>query len=53
MSDFAFLSASTFLKVPGPRPDVPPRPFGLAGLAWDGSTTNRPLRLNDLARKFT
>ena len=42
MSDFAFLSASTFLKVPGPRPDVPPRPFGLAGLAWDGSTTNRP-----------
>ena len=42
MSDFAFLSASTFLKVPGARPDAPPRPFGLAGLAWDGSTTNRP-----------
>ncbi|HEX5685449.1 MAG TPA: agmatinase [Ideonella sp.] len=41
MTQFAFLSASTFLKVP-PRHDGAPRPFGLAGLAWDGSTTNRP-----------
>ncbi len=43
MSEFAFLAASTFLKVPQTRIDAPtPRPFGLAGLAWDGSTTNRP-----------
>jgi agmatinase len=41
MSDhaFAFLSAHTFMKVPaGPQP----RPFGLAGIAWDGAVTNRP-----------
>lgn len=40
MSDFAFLAASSFLKVP--PVEATPRPFGLAGLAWDGSTTNRP-----------
>jgi len=39
MSDFAFLSGSSFLKV---APADAPRRFGLAGLAWDGSTTNRP-----------
>ncbi|WP_284615505.1 agmatinase [Aquabacterium humicola] len=41
----AFLSSASFLRVPAvdahaPAPAV--RPFGLAGLAWDGSTTNRP-----------
>jgi agmatinase len=41
MSDFAFLAASSFLKVP-PADGLAPRPFGLAGVAWDGSTTNRP-----------
>ncbi|MFZ5550168.1 MAG: agmatinase [Pseudomonadota bacterium] len=40
MSDFAFLAASTFMKVPPPVAAA--RPFGLAGVAWDGSTTNRP-----------
>ena len=40
MTQFAYLSASTFLKVP-PHAGAA-RPFGLAGLAWDGSTTNRP-----------
>ena len=39
MTDFAFLSGSRFLKV---APAAAPRAFGLAGLAWDGSTTNRP-----------
>ncbi len=43
MSDFAYLAGSTFLKVPPTRHDAPAaRPFGIAGLAWDGSTTNRP-----------
>lgn len=41
MSDFAFLAASSFLKVPSADGRAP-RPFGLAGVAWDGSTTNRP-----------
>lgn len=41
MTQFAFMSASTFLKVPSAHGGAP-RPFGLAGLAWDGSTTNRP-----------
>ncbi|WP_374561868.1 agmatinase [Ideonella sp.] len=41
MSQFAFLSGSSFLKAPPPV-DGAARPFGLAGLAWDGSTTNRP-----------
>lgn len=39
MTDFAFLSGSSFLKV---APAAAPRAFGLAGLSWDGSTTNRP-----------
>lgn len=39
MSSFAFLSNSAFLKV---TPGSQDRPFGIAGIAWDGSTTNRP-----------
>jgi agmatinase len=39
MTDFAFLSDNRFLKA---APADTPRPFGLAGVAWDGSTTNRP-----------
>lgn len=44
MTDFAYLTGSTFLKVPPASRHAPhaARPFGLAGLAWDGSTTNRP-----------
>ncbi len=38
MSDFAFLSASGFLRAP-PATD---QAFAVAGIAWDGSTTNRP-----------
>ncbi|MGM9490716.1 agmatinase [Ideonella sp. YS5] len=44
MTDFAYLATSTFLKATPPAlrgADAAPRPFGLAGLAWDGSTTNR------------
>jgi agmatinase len=40
MHEFAFLSDSRFLRAGGPG--TAPRPFGLAGLAWDGSTTHRP-----------
>jgi agmatinase len=39
MTQFAYLSSGTFLKLPAPRGD---EPFGIAGIAWDGSTTNRP-----------
>ena len=44
MTDFAYHSNATFLKVPATTPNAggAPRPFGLAGLGWDGSTTNRP-----------
>jgi agmatinase len=38
MSGFAFLSNNTFLKAP-PAAD---QPYAVAGIAWDGSTTNRP-----------
>jgi agmatinase len=37
----AFLSCGSFLRVPAVDARAS-RPFGLAGLAWDGSTTNRP-----------
>ncbi|RQO59856.1 agmatinase [Paucibacter sp. KBW04] len=40
-ADFAFLSDNRFMKqaaVPGAEP----RPYGLAGIAWDGCVTNRP-----------
>ncbi|MEN9629905.1 MAG: agmatinase [Pseudomonadota bacterium] len=39
MTSFAFLSDQRFLKV---GPVDGPRPYGVAGVAWDGSTTNRP-----------
>ena len=39
MSSFAYLSNSAFLKAPAGSVG---RPFGVAGIAWDGSTTNRP-----------
>jgi len=43
MTDFAFRADNHFLKVgPADTADTPARPFGLAGIAWDGSTTNRP-----------
>jgi agmatinase len=38
MSSFAFLSDHGFLKAGAPSPDMP---FAVAGIAWDGSTTNR------------
>jgi agmatinase len=38
MSDFAFLSRTGFL---GAAPAAA-QPFAVAGIAWDGSTTNRP-----------
>lgn len=41
MHDFAFVSDSTFLRA-GSDPGSSPRPFAVAGLAWDGATTNRP-----------
>ena len=39
MSSFAFLSNNAFLKAPPAGPDTP---FAVAGVAWDGSVTNRP-----------
>lgn len=42
MTQFAFLSDSTFLKVPRADTGAAARPFGLAGIAWDGAVTNRP-----------
>jgi len=39
MTQFAFLSQSTFLKAPAPSPATP---FAVAGVAWDGAVTNRP-----------
>jgi agmatinase len=38
MSHFAFLSGSTFLRAP----TASDQPLAVAGIAWDGSTTNRP-----------
>jgi agmatinase len=38
MTGFAFLSDSRFLKAPA----AANQPFAVAGIAWDGSTTNRP-----------
>jgi agmatinase len=38
MSDFAYLADNRFLKV-GPPADT--TPWAVAGVAWDGSTTNR------------
>jgi agmatinase len=39
MTRFAYLSSSTFLQLPPARGD---EPFGIAGVCWDGSVTNRP-----------
>ena len=39
MTTFAFLSQPGFLAAPAPQPGTP---FAVAGIAWDGSTTNRP-----------
>jgi agmatinase len=39
MSSFAFLSDQRFMKVGAPAPGTP---YAVAGVAWDGSTTNRP-----------
>lgn len=39
MSSFAFLSDHRFLKAP---PAAEGLPYAVAGIAWDGSTTNRP-----------
>ncbi len=36
---FAFLSQNTFMKVPA---NIRERKFAVAGIAWDGSVTNRP-----------
>jgi len=38
MTGFAFTANNTFLKVPVATQE----PFAIAGIAWDGSTTNRP-----------
>jgi agmatinase len=39
MSSFAFLSNNSFLKSPVASSDTP---YAVAGIAWDGSVTNRP-----------
>ena len=39
MSSFPFLSQSTFVRAPAAAPGLP---FAVAGVAWDGSVTNRP-----------
>lgn len=39
MSQFAFLSNNSFLKVPQGEAE---RPYAIAGIAWDGCVTNRP-----------
>jgi agmatinase len=38
MSDFAFLSRTPFLSAPA----LSDQPLAVAGIAWDGATTNRP-----------
>jgi agmatinase len=39
MTSFAYLSNNAFMKVP---PATAGTPFAVAGIAWDGSVTNRP-----------
>jgi agmatinase len=41
MHDFAHLDEASFLRA-GRASATGPRPFGIAGLTWDGSTTHRP-----------
>ncbi len=38
MTAFAFLANNSFMKVPA----AGTQPYAVAGIAWDGSTTNRP-----------
>jgi agmatinase len=38
MTDFAFVSRTSFLAAP----PASHQPFAVAGIAWDGATTNRP-----------
>jgi agmatinase len=38
MTGFAFTANNTFMKVPA----ADRQPYAVAGIAWDGSTTNRP-----------
>jgi agmatinase len=38
LSDFAYLSDTRFLKAPAAGDE----PYAVAGIAWDGATTNRP-----------
>lgn len=42
MTAFAFLSDNSFLKVPRASEVAEQQPFAVAGIAWDGSVTNRP-----------
>ena len=42
MTSFAFQSQTSFLKVSAERSSSTPKPFGIAGVAWDGCVTNRP-----------
>lgn len=39
MTSFAYLSQAGFLGAAAPQPATP---YAVAGIAWDGSTTNRP-----------
>ena len=39
MTRFAFLSNNSFLKAAAAAPNTP---YAVAGVAWDGSVTNRP-----------
>ena len=39
MTQFAYQSDTRFLKVPATDAALP---YAVAGIAWDGSTTNRP-----------
>ncbi|MBN8486393.1 MAG: agmatinase [Burkholderiales bacterium] len=41
MTAFAYLSQTTFLRAPSAQA-APHAPFAIAGIAWDGSVTNRP-----------
>ncbi|RVT87571.1 agmatinase [Inhella crocodyli] len=42
MTQFAYLSHPGFLQLPLAQPGAAIAPFAVAGIAWDGSTTNRP-----------
>lgn len=42
MTQFAYLSHPGFLQLPLAQPGTATAPYAVAGIAWDGSTTNRP-----------